>query len=90
MEATHITSNSRSGKLGTINEDDNDDDDDGDDDDDDDDDDDVIRSNTQNVSFALKLTLILTAYYHRNSNFELIYNSIMIITYNYSDNNNDK
>ena len=37
MEATHITSNIRSGKLGTINEDDN-----GDDDDDDDDDDDYI------------------------------------------------
>ena len=31
MEATHIKSNSKSGKLGTINEDDDDDDDDDDD-----------------------------------------------------------
>ena len=34
MEATHDTSNPRSGKLGTVNEDDDDGDDDGDDDDD--------------------------------------------------------
>ena len=40
MEATHITSNPRSGKLGMLNKDDDDDDDgDGDDDDDDDDND---------------------------------------------------
>ena len=31
MEATHITSNPRSGKLGIVNEDDDDDDDDDDD-----------------------------------------------------------
>ena len=36
QEATHITSNPRSGKLGTINDDDDNDDDDYDDDDDDD------------------------------------------------------
>ena len=44
MEATHITSNPRSGKLGTINEDDDDDDNDEDkneDEDDDNDDDDI-------------------------------------------------
>ena len=37
MEATHITSDPRSGKLGTVNEDDDDDDDNDDVDDDDDD-----------------------------------------------------
>ena len=35
MKATHITSNPRSGKLGTLNKDDDVDDDDDDDDDDD-------------------------------------------------------
>ena len=39
VEATHVTSNLRSEKLGTLNEEDDDNDDDGDDDDDDDDDD---------------------------------------------------
>ena len=39
MEATHITCNPRSGKLGMLNENDNDDDDEDDDDGDDDNDD---------------------------------------------------